>query len=329
MLYGTWQPWIFEAHRIVGFALLALLPWKGVIIYRSLARGYGGSFNRTVTIAASVIFAIVILIVIALSLLWMWRFGPYSVLLQTLIAWHWIIGLAMTPLFLFHLWRRWTNPKMKDVFSRRDALKIAALTGVGILGTLLAGQGATAREGETQPRRFTGSRGAGFFTGNDFPLTGEAAPEIRIEDWRLTVRGKGWQAVELTYGEVLAMVARIQTETLDCTNGWYTIQDWQGVPVTELLGGMGKRGEVRGIRLVSSTGYNHTYPIEEASRILLATHVGGEVLSLNHGFPLRAIVPGRRGWFWVKWITEIVVLDDPAEVAAGVLASPLEVLRQW
>jgi DMSO/TMAO reductase YedYZ molybdopterin-dependent catalytic subunit len=44
---------------------------------------------------------------------------------------------------------------------------------------------------------------------------------------------------------------------------------------------------------------------------LLATHVGSEQLSYEHGFPLRLIAPGRRGFEWVKWITGIEVLTDP------------------
>jgi DMSO/TMAO reductase YedYZ molybdopterin-dependent catalytic subunit len=36
--------------------------------------------------------------------------------------------------------------------------------------------------------------------------------------------------------------------------------------------------------------------------------VGGEALDHVHGFPLRAVVPARRGWFWVKWVGEVEVL---------------------
>ena len=84
-----------------------------------------------------------------------------------------------------------------------------------------------------------------------------------------------------------------------------------------------------GVRLISITGYNHTYPLQEARNILLATHVGGEVLAPRHGYPLRAVVPGRRGWFWVKWLARIDVLTDPLEVIAGTLWSPRQVFRQF
>ena len=30
MLYGTWGPWVFDLHRMAGFALIFILPWKGI-----------------------------------------------------------------------------------------------------------------------------------------------------------------------------------------------------------------------------------------------------------------------------------------------------------
>ncbi len=44
---------------------------------------------------------------------------------------------------------------------------------------------------------------------------------------------------------------------------------------------------------------------------LLATHIDEDPLSYEHGFPLRLVAPGRRGFEWVKWITRIEVLSKP------------------
>ncbi|MGD2050729.1 MAG: molybdopterin-dependent oxidoreductase, partial [Chloroflexota bacterium] len=81
--------------------------------------------------------------------------------------------------------------------------------------------------------------------------------------------------------------------------------------------------------LTSVTGYNHTYPLAEARKILFATHVGDEVLAPRHGFPLRAVVPDRRGWFWVKWLDQVHVLDNYRDLTTGILRSPLQTLRQF
>src|SRR5260221_619709 len=57
-------------------------------------------------------------------------------------------------------------------------------------------------------------------------------------------------------------------------------------------------------------------PLEEARAALLATHAGEEPLSYEHGFPLRLVAPGHRGFEWVKWITRVEVLTapDPGQV---------------
>lgn len=64
------------------------------------------------------------------------------------------------------------------------------------------------------------------------------------------------------------------------------------------------------MRLDSVTGYNRLLLWEEARELLLATHVGGEVLDFLHGYPLRAVVPSRRGWYWVKWLQRVVLLPS-------------------
>jgi len=39
--------------------------------------------------------------------------------------------------------------------------------------------------------------------------------------------------------------------------------------------------------------------------------VGGFPLSYGHGFPARIVAPGRRGFWWVKWVTSIQPSDRP------------------
>ena len=57
-------------------------------------------------------------------------------------------------------------------------------------------------------------------------------------------------------------------------------------------------------------------PLEEARTALLATHLDEELLSHEHDYPLRLVVPGRRGFEWVKWITRVEVLSmpDPGQI---------------
>jgi DMSO/TMAO reductase YedYZ molybdopterin-dependent catalytic subunit len=47
--------------------------------------------------------------------------------------------------------------------------------------------------------------------------------------------------------------------------------------------------------------------MDELTEALLATHVGGEALAEGHGAPVRLVVPGRRGYQWVKWVGRVTV----------------------
>ena len=62
--------------------------------------------------------------------------------------------------------------------------------------------------------------------------------------------------------------------------------------------------------VTSVTGYYRRFSLDEARRYVLATHVGGRELSHGHGYPLRLVAPGKRGFEWVKWVASIEVNES-------------------
>ena len=100
---------------------------------------------------------------------------------------------------------------------------------------------------------------------------------------------------------------------LDCTGGWFTEQEWGGVPLSAL----GLRHGTS-IDVVSTTGYCRRFPAREAGTLLLATHASGRPLSAGHGGPARIVAPGRRGFCWVKWVASIEVSRRAVVVAATI-----------
>jgi DMSO/TMAO reductase YedYZ molybdopterin-dependent catalytic subunit len=307
--------WIMDIHRFSAWALLALAPTKAGIILRSLRQGLSLSWDRGLLPILSSLMLAIVLLGIGLGLTWVLNLNDWWVVLgQTVISWHWILGLALLPLLLLHTISRWPNPQTHVLFSRRAAVKSLAIGALGLFGWQFTEALADTREDKDHPRRLpTGSRRYGSFQGNAFPVTtnyGEDPRQVLVEDWKLTVGGLVTRPLEFTYTDLLAMRAEVWTATLDCTVGWYTTQDWQGIPLKRLLDRCGPTTEARFLRLNADTGYSKPFRVREGAGILLATHVGGERLAHQHGYPLRAVIPARRGWFWVKWLSGIELFDN-------------------
>ncbi len=308
-LFLTFPSWMFEVHRLAGWLLIAVLPWKVAISLRSLKRRI---FDGGIMVFVALLAAILTLLILVLGLAWGFRLGPEQLWLrQTAISWHWMLALAFVIPFALHAWRRWPRPQKTDFLSRRGALKVLGLGATAIVGWRISQAISEQRATPESPNRFTGSRLDGYFSGNRFPVTHSlAASQDQVDPatWQLTLKGDVLERQSFTYDQLLSHPQAERVATLDCTLGWYTIQKWQGVPLSDLLLGAGISSQAYAVRFASITGYTHILPLTEAQQVLLATHVDGETLEHQHGFPLRAVVPSRRGWFWVKWLTEIEVI---------------------
>jgi DMSO/TMAO reductase YedYZ molybdopterin-dependent catalytic subunit len=100
---------------------------------------------------------------------------------------------------------------------------------------------------------------------------------------------------------------------LDCTGGWYAEQDWSGVRLDRLLADVAgaRLPEDGSVDVVSVTGFRRRLPLRDTGSLLLAVSAAGEPLSPGHGAPVRLVAPGRRGFWWVKWVRRIEVVDEP------------------
>jgi DMSO/TMAO reductase YedYZ molybdopterin-dependent catalytic subunit len=182
---------------------------------------------------------------------------------------------------------------------------VAAIASWGIAETL-----ATSIDRSKMQRGFTGSREHGSFSGLDFPITnGADQGKIRLDPsiWTLTIKGKVNKPLTWSYNDILALSNSEITAIIDCTGGWYSAQIWRGVCLVDLLAQTEIQEEKYIVTLRDVSGYTSHFTPAEISEIVLATHVGDKVLNHWHGYPMRAVVPSRRGGHWVKWLTEIEV----------------------
>jgi DMSO/TMAO reductase YedYZ molybdopterin-dependent catalytic subunit len=98
---------------------------------------------------------------------------------------------------------------------------------------------------------------------------------------------------------------------LDCTGGFYSTQHWSGIALARLLARARPGPGATHVQVMSYTGYRWSFPLAEASQLLLATHVGDEPLSHAHGAPVRLVAPNRRGFQWIKWVVRIELVEGP------------------
>ncbi len=299
--------WVFGAHTAGGTVIAFVLVFKlRRVLPRLLARRDGRS--------AAGIFALV-LVTAALGSGYVWASGGSSSIAGfTLLAWHAALGGVLAVGVLVHAQLRARPLRRRDAGDRRQFLTAVALGAGAFAFWRLQRPVQRALGLPGRRRRFTGSYEAGSFGGNAFPATSWVADRPRRVDadgWALDVDGLlALSAAELDRGdEVVA--------TLDCTGGFYSTQRWRGVRLGRLLDEAGTAPGIAHVRVISRTGYRWSFGLEHARGLLLATHVGDEPLSHRHGAPCRLVVPGRRGFEWVKWVARVELHEDPDPGAAA------------
>ena len=305
---AAWPFW--HAHRALGVALLVALLLKLPIARGSLRRRLGRPALRW-SVAPGLIAGLALLSSVGLGLAWtlnlvsfdtMWGYSPLNVHVQ--------LGLLLLPLMAWHAIRRWERrPALPSLLGRRTAVRLAGLAALSLAGWPLLAWTAETRASD-RARRPTGSKHAGSFSANEYPVTIWLFDDVPLLDhatWRLSIVGAAATPLSVSLAELTSLPRRTYDAVLDCTGGWWSEQTWSGVSVDDVLAQAGIPLSAGEAAVVSVTGHRWSFPLDELRGALLATHVGGEPLTPGHGAPVRLVVPGRRGFQWVKWVDRIEV----------------------
>jgi DMSO/TMAO reductase YedYZ molybdopterin-dependent catalytic subunit len=177
-----------------------------------------------------------------------------------------------------------------------------------------------------------------FFVRNHF-----AVPKLDAAAWRLKVEGAVRQPLEMSYEELRRLPSRTRAATLECAGngrallvprvkgvpwelGAVSTAEWQGVPLGAVLDKAGLRDGVVEVVLEGADEgeikdepkppgkihFARSVPLGKArTDVILAHQMNGRPLTEEHGFPVRAVVPGWYGVASVKWLTRIVAVDRP------------------
>jgi DMSO/TMAO reductase YedYZ molybdopterin-dependent catalytic subunit len=300
--------WVFWLHGALGLALVALVGLKLARVRRRVLERARWEAATPVSVAL----ALAALGTAGLGVIWVLAQWPVNYPNGMIL--HTSAGILLLVLCLWHLALRAKPLRRVDLADRRSLLGLLALGAGGGLAWGAVELANRLAELPGKRRRFTGSRLAGAAPGRPFPVTmwfSDQVPALDARDYRLAVGGAVQTRLRLSLAELLERRQRTLDATLDCTGGWYTTQEWTGVPVGDLLAQAGAAPTAQAVRFLSATGYRWSLPLAEAQAALLATHVGGRPLDAGHGAPLRLVAPGRRGFQWVKWVVAVEVLEAP------------------
>jgi DMSO/TMAO reductase YedYZ molybdopterin-dependent catalytic subunit len=177
---------------------------------------------------------------------------------------------------------------------------------------------------------------AKFYVRNHFQI-----PKLDLANWRLTVRGLVDRPLNLSWRDLANMRSQSKLVTLECAGngrskleprvsgeqwnlGAVSTAEWTGVPLEEILNRAGVQPDgryivFRGADCGNVEGRSETITFERSlsidqareSEVLLAYAMNGEALPLQHGFPVRVIVPSWYAVASVKWLTGIEIVDQP------------------
>ncbi|MEO5966472.1 MAG: molybdopterin-dependent oxidoreductase [Candidatus Limnocylindrales bacterium] len=139
-------------------------------------------------------------------------------------------------------------------------------------------------------------------------------PVIRLADWRLRVHGMVDRELTLTYDQLVALPTVERDITLTCVSnpvgGPYAGHArWIGVPLRAVLDEAGVQAGADQIVSRSIDGMTIGTPTAVAldgRDAILAVAMNGEPLPVEHGYPVRMVVPGLYGYVSAtKWLTEL------------------------
>ena len=284
------------AHGLFGLGVVAVAPWKAMIVTRSkrIPLPAWGLIGLTLVCLAAGLGQL---------LLGYHTVAPLGLLELSPIQVHVGAALVAVPLFAGHVRRRRPQQLKRADLSRRKLLRTGAFTlttGVGYLALLGVA-------GWTRGSAGRVATGSSRIAAADMPATIwllDRVPSL-AGDHRVRV---GDRTVTMTE---LDGIGQDVAARLDCTSGWYAEATWTGVPLSELLPAAALAG-ARSIEVQSVTGYTRHFPVTAASSLWLATRCEHRPLTTGAGAPVRLVAPGHRGFWWVKWVASVGLSAQPA-----------------
>jgi DMSO/TMAO reductase YedYZ molybdopterin-dependent catalytic subunit len=141
-------------------------------------------------------------------------------------------------------------------------------------------------------------------------------PPIDLQKWRLELTGEVKTPFSLSWAEFRALPRASQVSDFHCVTTWSKFDvSWGGVPFRAIAEQVGVKPEARFVIAQGAEGYTTNIPLEDCLRedVLLADELDGQPLPLEHGGPVRLIVPHLYAWKSAKFLSGLrfSAVDEP------------------
>jgi DMSO/TMAO reductase YedYZ molybdopterin-dependent catalytic subunit len=237
--------------------------------------------------------------------------------------------------------RDWQSPQPRRSFLATSAVVAGSSLVAGFGGRLLAERASVtaAQRNFKVPRPATSARPlpAGvnldipgispFITANGSFYRVDTAlvlPELPPASWQLRIHGMVSRELTLSFDELLKQPLLEDYVTLCCVSNpvggpYIGNAKWLGASVRSLLQKAGIKAGADQLLCTSVDGFTSGTPVQTAMDgrdAMLAVAMNGQALPVEHGFPVRMVVPGLYGYVSAcKWITDIEVTTYAANVS--------------
>ncbi|WP_291998900.1 molybdopterin-dependent oxidoreductase [Caldivirga sp.] len=137
-------------------------------------------------------------------------------------------------------------------------------------------------------------------------------PDVNLEDYALLFTGLVEQETRVSYLDILTKLPCVDlTADFHCVTGWSVSNvSWRGVKVRDIM--PKPLSNAKYALVIGADGYTTNIPInalmEDTS--IVAYAMNGSILSKDHGFPLRLVIPSRYGWKSAKYVKEVRLIDE-------------------
>ncbi len=148
-----------------------------------------------------------------------------------------------------------------------------------------------------------------------WPIIGEREPASINPQWALKISGRVEQPITFSLEQLQALPQKRQIIDIHCVTRWSKLGvEFEGVPVADLLDIVRTGSDAKFVSFISHSARKHStsLPLDDVVRhqTLIALKADGQPISLDHGGPIRNIVPGKYFYKSVKWLNEMELLEQ-------------------